>query len=331
MAAPTTKEGWREFCTYQPTPLSERPSLTMEEIDALSTADRELYNERRRDYINEERVFPTRDVELILTNALRLWRRSRCKSYIARPGLRVSGEPRVGKSTGVMAAGKNLEGVIRRTHSREGDMGFLPVLYINIATVTTPNKLWTRFAEFAGARELRGRNADERLLDLARLLRDCGTKFVILDEAQCLDTDRSAGAEVADNIKSFAESIDATMIFAGVELETCPLFSGTQGVQWRRRTRPISLSNYRIANKSDHQEWIRLVAAFEQILPLAKHEKGFLECNADYLYHRTGGSIAYLRDLISDAAIQAIDTGAEAITLAILDRCTLYDHPTVED
>lgn len=331
MAAPTTKEGWREFCAYQPTPLSERPALTMEAIDALSTADHEVYNERRRDYINEERVFPTRDVGLILTDALRLWRRSRCKSYTARPGLRVSGESRVGKSTGVMAAGKHLEATIRRAHSREGDMGFLPILYINIATVTTPNKLWTRFAEFAGARELRGRNGDERLLDLARLLRSFGTKFVILDEAQCLDTDRVAGAEVAYNIKSFAESIDATMIFAGVELEMCPLFSGAQGVQWRRRTRPINLSNYRIANESDNQEWIRLVAAFEQILPLPKHAKGFLERNADYLYHRTGGSIAYLRDLICDAAIEAIDTGEEAVTLAILDSCALYDHPTVDD
>lgn len=330
MAVPTTKEGWREFCAYQSTPLSERPSLTRDEIYMLSTVDRDRYNDRRRDYINEERVFPTRDVELILTNALRLWRRGRCKSYIARPGLRVSGESRVGKSTGVMAAGKHLEGVIRRADSREGDMGFLPILYINIATVTTPNKLWSRFAEFAGARELRGRNADERLLDLARLLRDLGTKFVILDEAQCLDTDRSAGAEVADNIKSFAESIDATMIFAGVELEMCPLFSGAQGLQWRRRTRPINLSNYRIANESDYHEWIRLVAAFEQILPLTRHEKGFLERNADYLFHRTGGSIAYLHDLICDAAIEAIDTGEEAVTLAILDSCALYDHPTVD-
>lgn len=330
MAAPTTREGWREFCAYEPTPDAQRPSLTMDEIDALSPAERDRYNNRRMDYINEERVFPTRDLALILKWARKLLRASRVQHHTARPGLRVSGEPRVGKSTGVMAAGKQLDILIRRANGREDDMSFSPVLYINIATATTANKLWTRFAEFAGTRDLRGRNADERLLDLARLLKQLGTKFVILDEAQCLDTDRIAGAEVADNIKSFAEGIDATMIFAGVDLEMCPLFSGSRGVQWRRRTKPINLSNYRIADEAGHKEWIELVAGFEQFLPLPKHEKGLLERNADYLYHRTGGSIAYLHDLISDAAMEAIDTGAEAITLNLLDSCPLFDFPTVD-
>ncbi|MDT0550847.1 hypothetical protein [Streptomyces lonegramiae] len=45
-----------------------------------------------------------------------------------------------------------------------------------------------------------------------------------------------------------------------------------------------------------------------------------MERNADYLFHRTGGSIALLIDLIVDAAMDAIDAGTEAITLELLDR-----------
>lgn len=181
MASPTTREEWREYCTYEPTPDSQRPSLSVDEIKALGTVERSAYNERRIDYLNEERVFPTRDLTRILNHARRLLRRSRAKKFVARPGIRVSGEPRTGKTTDVMAAGKRLDAEIRRTCGRENDLSFLPVVYTTIATATTTNKLWVRLADFVGARELRGSNADERLVDLARLLKSLGTKFVILD------------------------------------------------------------------------------------------------------------------------------------------------------
>lgn len=325
MASPTTREEWREYCTHEPTPDSQRPDLAIEDIKALSPVDREIYNERRIDYLNEERVFPTRDLNRILTHARRLLRRSRVKKFVARPGIRVSGDPRTGKTTDVMAAGKRLDAELRQAHGRENDRSYLPVVYTTIATATTTNKLWVRLADFVGARELRGSNADERLVDLARLLKGLGTKFVILDDVQRLNTDRAAGAEVADNIKTFAENLDATMLFAGISLDTAPLFSGQNGEQWRKRTRAVNLANYSISNETDHLEWIRLVASFERILPLPLHEQGLLERNADYLFHRTAGSIATLSDLIIDAATDAIDLGIEAVTLKLLDAVAVDD------
>ncbi|MHA3021825.1 TniB family NTP-binding protein [Mycobacterium sp. BMJ-28] len=325
MASPTTREEWREYCTHEPTPDSQRPALGIEDIKALTPVDRATYNERRIDYLNEERVFPTRDLNRILTHARRLLRRSRVKKFVARPGIRVSGDPRTGKTTDVMAAGKRLDAELRQAYGRENDRSYLPVVYTTIATATTTNKLWVRLADFVGARELRGSNADERLVDLARLLKSLGTKFVILDDVQRLNTDRAAGAEVADNIKTFAENLDATMLFAGISLDTAPLFSGQNGEQWRKRTRAVNLANYSISNETDHLEWIRLVASFERILPLPLHEQGLLERNADYLFHRTAGSIATLSDLIIDAATDAIDLGVEAVTLKLLDSVAVDD------
>ncbi len=147
-----------------------------------------------------------------------------------------------------------------------------------------------------------------------------------IDDVQRLNTDRAAGAEVADNIKTFAENLDATMLFAGISLETAPLFSGENGEQWRKRTRAVSLADYEISNPADHKEWVELVAAFERILPLPLHENGLLEQNADYLYHRPDGSIASLSDLIIDAATDAIDLGTEAITLKLLDSVAVDDQ-----
>ncbi len=323
MASPTTKEEWCKFCNYGPTPDALRPALSIDDIRALSPAAKAAYDERRIDYINEERVLKTRDLTSILTLARKALRATRVESYVARRGIRISGDYRMGKSTAVTAAGARLEIECRRAENRESDLSYMPVIYTTIASASTTNKLWVRLANFVGARDLRGKNADERLVDLAHLLHELGTKFVILDDVQRLDTGNRPGAEVADNIKVFAESIDATMIFAGVSLDTAPLFAGDGGAQWRKRTRPVYMSNYQLNNKSDFNEWQRLIAGFERLLPLPLHEQGLLESEADYLFHRTGGSLAVLADLIKDAAEEAIDQGVEAITIKLLDTISV--------
>lgn len=326
MACPTTKEEWREYCTHEATPDSQRPSLSMEQLNALSPTRRSTYNERRIDYLNEERVFPTRDLSNILSMARKLLRSSRTKKFVARRGIRVSGDARIGKSTAVMAAGKRIDAELRREYRRDGDLSYLPVVYTTIATASTPNKLWVRLADFVGVRELRGRNTDERLVDLAHLLKHLGTRFVIVDDVQRLNTDHQSGAEVADTLKVFAENLDATMLFAGISLTTAPLFTGENGAQWRARTKPVYMRDYELSNEADHREWCQLIAAYERTLPLPLHEHGLLERNADYLYHRTGGSIASLSDLITDAATDAIDQGVEAITLDLLDAVAVDDE-----
>jgi TniB protein len=199
-------------------------------------------------------------------------------------------------------------------------------VYTTIAAASTTNKLWVRLADVVGARQLRGSNADERLTDLARLLKGLGTKFVIIDEVQRLDTDHRAGAEVADNIKVFAETLDATMIFSGISLATAPLFTGNHGEQWRKRTQPVNLRNYVKSDDADMTEFTQLIAAFERLLPLPLHEAGFLEAHADYLFERTAGSIASLSDLITEAACDAIDAGTEAITLDVLGNVSVGDE-----
>jgi len=326
MGSPTTREEWHEYCIYEPTPDSERPSLSLDEIKALSPSERAAYNERRIDYLNEERVYPTRDIKSILNLARKLMRATRVSKYVAREGIRVSGEARIGKSTAVMAAGKRLDTELRRSQGRENDPSYMPVIYTTIATASTTNKLWVRLADFVGARQLRGDNADERLVDLAHLLKQLGTKFVIVDDVQRLDTGYRSGAEVADSLKVFAEQFDATMIFAGISLNTAPLFTGAAGEQWRKRTRPVNMRNYQLQNDADRIEWQRLVGAIEGMLPLPGHEQGSLERNAEYLWHRTGGSLALLNDLIIDAGTDAIDLGIDSITMELLDSISVDDE-----
>lgn len=90
-------------------------------------------------------------------------------------------------------------------------------------------------------------------MDLARLLKYLGTQSVISMTSNASTPSRRR-AEVADDIETFAESLDATMLFAGISLETAPLFSGKDGEQWRKRTRPINRSDYPLSNDTDHKK-----------------------------------------------------------------------------
>lgn len=323
VATPLTKELWRQFCAYEPTDDSLRPNLGIDEIRALSPTDLRVYNDRRIDYINEERVFPTRDIREVLRLSRRFLRATRVPKFVARRGISVSGDPRIGKSTAVQAAGKRLDAQLRKDNRRESDLSYIPVVYTSVAAASTPNKLWLLLADFVGAGEIKGRNTDERLMNLAHLLRELGTKFVIIDEVQRLNTDDSDGSAVADTLKTFAEYLDATMIYAGISLSTAPLFTGATGAQWRARTVPIFMNRYDVKNDADIQEWRQLIAAFERLLPLPLHEQGLLEDSSEYLLNRTGGSIAFLGDLLTDAATDAIDLGREAITLELLDQVAI--------
>lgn len=122
------------------------------------------------------------------------------------------------------------------------------------------------------------------------------------------------------------------MIYAGIALATAPLFTGDAGAQWRARTVPVNMHAYTLAADARRGEWETLVATFERYLPLPRHQHGLLPSNADYLFHRTGGSIALLSDLITDAATDAIDTGREAIALELLDTIAVDDEErTVDD
>ncbi|WP_411815452.1 TniB family NTP-binding protein [Gordonia sp. SND2] len=319
MAVPSNNREWRDFCDFDPTPDDKRPSLTLDEIQGLSDSEREAYNNRRIAYIYEERTFPTRDLVTIEKTARRLLRAAQSPSSVARRGMSVSGPVRTGKSTAVMNAGKRLDTRLRIANNRVGDPSYVPVVYISITPATTPNKLWAVFAEFIGVRQLRGRNSDGRMFDLIALLRDLGVRFVIIDDVQRLNTDRVAGAEVADSVKTFAEFLDATMIYAGVSLKSAPLFTGEAGKQWRARTVPIDMHPFTRRTDDAVREWRELIASFERYLPLPLHIPGSLVDEFDYLFNRTGGSIASLHDLICDTAAEAIDSGEEKVTVDLLE------------
>jgi hypothetical protein len=119
------------------------------------------------------------------------------------------------------------------------------------------------------------------------------------------------------------DTISATFVYAGLDLDESNLFSGVRGRQILARFVPVKTGPFAHRTDQDKQDWIKLVATMEQTLRLHQHKPGSLIEQADYLHARTGGLIGSLDQLIYDAANDAISDGAEKITKAHLDAVLL--------
>lgn len=119
------------------------------------------------------------------------------------------------------------------------------------------------------------------------------------------------------------DTISATFVYAGLDLEESSLFSGVRGRQILGRFIPVKTGPFTHRSDEDQRDWAKLVAAMEQTLRLHRHTPGTLIEQAPYLHARTGGMIGSLDQLIYEAANDAISDGTEKITKTHLDAVLL--------
>jgi hypothetical protein len=141
-----------------------------------------------------------------------------------------------------------------------------------------------------------------------------------IDEIHNLNLATSAGEDMSDHLKYFTEHMPATFVYAGINVENSGLFTGLRGRQISARSVLMTTGPFPLT-----EEWDALVATLENGLRLHDHAPDTLTAQAQYLHHRTGGSISSLSHLIREAAIMAILTGTEKIDRELLGAINL-DH-----
>ena len=145
------------------------------------------------------------------------------------------------------------------------------------------------------------------------------TSMVIVDEIHNLRANRQVGAEAATALKLFAERLDATFVYAGIDLPRSELFTGEFSRQITGRLVVHQMRPYTFATRTQQAVWVDLVASCEELLVLTRHPARSLTAHAGYLFDRTGGSLGTLRALLADAATEAILTHTERVTRTLLD------------
>lgn len=207
---------------------------------------------------------------------------------------------------------------MRAKNGREGDDGYAPVVYVPTPAGTTPKGMMAAFCHWLGLPMHRQATAQDLTEQVIAVLRELGTSMVLLDEIHNLKTRSTTGADAASALKGFAERLDAVFVYVGIDLPSSDLLTGTIGAQLAGRVTMYEMQSFGHGTQQQRDDWTDLVAAVEELLPLASHKPGTLEGMSGYLYDRTGGSIGSLRLLVSKAAQLAMDDGSERVDRAKL-------------
>ncbi|UQA91561.1 ATP-binding protein [Streptomyces halobius] len=309
----TTKEGWRRYVAHETIPPKLLPAA---ERAALTGRERARVDDRRREYHADLPLVNTPTIRKVISTARLLIQLNR-HQVSARRGVILSGASGTGKTTALTQLGRAHELATRKRHPH--DRTRLPVCYVTVPPAATPKMLATEFARFFGL-SFPPRATHTDIVDAV-----CATAahvhvdLVLVDELHNLNLGSRAGAEASDQLKYFAERLPATFAYAGIDIESQGLFAGTRGRQIAGRFVVIPAAPFSYATAADKEAWRGLVGTLESTLHLHEHAPGTLTAMNDYLFHRTGGMIGSLSQLIRGAAVLGIEDGSEAITEELLD------------
>lgn len=104
--------------------------------------------------------------------------------------------------------------------------------------------------------------------------RSLSVSLVLVDEVHNLKTNHQAGSDAASALKVFSERLDATFIYAGIDLLQADLFAGHMGRQLKGRMAVHQMRKYEYGTKAQRNKWAELVLGVEALLPLGRHAAG---------------------------------------------------------
>jgi hypothetical protein len=313
-APTTTLAGWRQFVQDDPAAADLLPEPDRASLDPASRAG---YDEARIRYHSELIVVETSAVRNVIRQG-RLLSLLNQREASARRGLIVSGAAATGKSTAIKQLDRTHELLISK---RYPGADRIPVVYVTAPPKGSPKKLATQFAHFLGMPPFKSRaNEMDIAITVCDVLTEARTDLVIVDEIHNVNLATSAGEDLSDHLKYFTEHLPATFVFAGINVESCGLFTGIRGQQIAARCVLTRTGAFPCG-----EEWHAMIATMEQALRLHRHQPGSLVKHARYLHQRTGGMISGLSHLIRAGAITAIAEHSEQINRELLDLI-IVDH-----
>ncbi len=158
-------------------------------------------------------------------------------------------------------------------------------------------------------------------LQTIHLLRDCGTRMLIIDEFHSLLTGTTRKQqEVMNTIKLLCNELQIPIVAVGTGVAVNVLHTDPQHAS---RFRVVSLPKWR-PNK-DFQD---LVVDLEKTLPLMHPSDLGSGARAKLLHTLCEGNLGNLREGLVACARKAIEEGAERITPELIERMTPWFRPT---
>jgi len=224
------------------------------------------------------------------------------------PNLLIVGDTNNGKTMLV----KRFRGQHKPQDNPTGEAAVVPVLFLQAPPVPDEGRFYNAILERLFAPYNPGDRADRKQFQAIKLLREVGLKMLIIDEIHHM----LAGSMAKQ--KAFLNVIK----YLGNELEVPIVGVGTRDAFRAIQTDP------QLSNRFDHallprwandDDFRRLLATFEQVLPL-RYPSVLIEASlADKIYAMSEGFLGEISRLLVDSAVAAVERGQERIDKRILD------------
>jgi type II secretory pathway predicted ATPase ExeA len=274
--------------------------------DHLSPKANEALNsslEKRIAYMKSDKWFPYKNAEEILKRMNDLFV---LEKKIRMPCMLLLGSPNNGKSF--------ILNRFLKLHPQENDpkIGLVvPVVYVTLDGGGSVSTFYNSILGFFGA-PYRSRDAMAKKQDQAlELFKNARTKILIVDEVHQMLAGGDKNHRIFLNtLKYIANTAQISIIAAGTIDAKRAMVTDPQ-INTRFPKVPIPRWKY-------DDDYLELLATFEHTTPLA-HQSNLTEPKlAQTILHMSNGYIGDMSDLINEAALKAIQTGEERITLKLL-------------
>ena len=341
----TTLDGWQHFVEhrddFQPPPL-----LTRAEYDQLPDAHRGLYDMAREEAIgNLPRHQTPMGEEVINKIALTLRANTVNTAPGVRPGVFVSADGGLGKSTLVREIAARFDDAQRQRAQFFPKIAgnrdrWVPVAWLSIGSEVSIKGLCRDLLGFYGEIPRKSASASDLSALVRKVMVQCGTLLLVLDDITRLKMHREADQNAADFIRSLMET-GATILGIGVDIPRSGLLNEGQAsarsrrllTQTRRRFTVHALGSFTDETGDAYAAWLSHLKAVEEDLPLLDKTPGMLTDGDTpaYLLRRTGGVVGTLTRLMMESSLAVLGqrpTGpgtGEYLTREILDYITLDD------
>ncbi|BCY10950.1 TniB family NTP-binding protein [Actinoplanes sp. L3-i22] len=328
------------------------PALTLAEYRMLSPRDRQLHDlHRAATHAN----LPLQDTPM--STAVARLMRSRLRTNAlkhrptTRPGLMITGGGYQGKTETACEIAAAFEDAWLDLNQQLNPAAVpgsrdlhAPVAYVQTPVTAKPKSTCQAILDFFGA--------DHRKMTLPQLTRavrqslhDHGTRVLLLDDITRLKMHRADDQDTLDLIRALM-STNTTLVLIGVNIPGSGLLrEGCQdpgtgqwafpaparhhhddpATQTERRFDLVQLDPFAYDTAAHIQAWVDHLTGLEQHLRLLHATPGMLTGGVmpEYLFRRTGGVVGLLERLIEQGCTEALDTGVEALTEALLDTVTI--------
>jgi hypothetical protein len=326
---PSNKTGW--FAMVEAPARVRPPSRTAEQLAAMAPRERLAYNHARAIWHANIGPIRTPQVDSLFEELDEIVGANRQDGDKVRPTAVLDALPGLGKTTAALAFGQVFHRAQVELYGPQVDVPGghwqrIPVVYVGLTSNTTMRSLNAMLCRFYGLPGADRGNADWLASRAAECVANCKTRLIIVDDVHFLDVNRRDGREVANHFKWLANTFPVTFFFVGVGLRARGLLDeGLCGAdaafsQTARRWSVLGLEPFEIVTTQGRSTWRQLLLGIERELVLANAHRGMVARDlSDYLFARSSGHFASLMSLISRGCYRAVRTGAETLSVELLD------------